>query len=349
MTTGNELVRTSPAGSGLVIDRGTVGLIVQQLSSRVELLHAVVAEVLRPNQDYGKIPGTDKPTLYKSGAERLLPAFAYAAIDPVIEDLSTGDTIRQRVKVPIENAEGRIVAVGVGSASTDEEKYRWRESICDAEYDETPEHLRRRKWKRGRDGAYQVSQIRTSPADFENTVLKMAHKRALIAATLLATGASSMFNQDVEDFERELAEHSVDAESTAPAKPPVRRLSETRKSASRSAPTGAGALVSTGFRKVKTVRVFGANRDNHAIILDGDPIEYTTKDAAIAQELEGIRGTDHGVQVRYDTRDWNGKTYHNLVSFVVDTGAQAPAAAPQPAATTPPPAAGDIPFGGGPR
>ena len=36
-------------------------------------------------------------------------------------------------------------------------------------------------------------------ADSENTVLKMADKRALVAATLLATGCSDIFTQDVED------------------------------------------------------------------------------------------------------------------------------------------------------
>jgi hypothetical protein len=33
-----------------------------------------------------------------------------------------------------------------------------------------------------------------------NTILKMAQKRALIAATLIATGASDYFTQDMEDF-----------------------------------------------------------------------------------------------------------------------------------------------------
>ena len=37
-------------------------------------------------------------------------------------------------------------------------------------------------------------------ADLANTILKMADKRALIAATLIATGMSEYFTQDVEDF-----------------------------------------------------------------------------------------------------------------------------------------------------
>jgi hypothetical protein len=38
------------------------------------------------------------------------------------------------------------------------------------------------------------------PADIVNTVLKMADKRALVAATLIATGLSEYFTQDVEDY-----------------------------------------------------------------------------------------------------------------------------------------------------
>lgn len=37
-------------------------------------------------------------------------------------------------------------------------------------------------------------------ADTENTILKMADKRALVAATLIATGCSDIFTQDMEDF-----------------------------------------------------------------------------------------------------------------------------------------------------
>lgn len=38
-----------------------------------------------------------------------------------------------------------------------------------------------------------------NPADLTNTLLKMADKRALVAATLLATGCSDLFTQDIED------------------------------------------------------------------------------------------------------------------------------------------------------
>jgi len=40
----------------------------------------------------------------------------------------------------------------------------------------------------------------SDPAEQANTILKMADKRALVAATLIATGLSDYFTQDIEDF-----------------------------------------------------------------------------------------------------------------------------------------------------
>ena len=40
----------------------------------------------------------------------------------------------------------------------------------------------------------------SDPAEQVNTILKMADKRALVAATLIATGLSEYFTQDIEDY-----------------------------------------------------------------------------------------------------------------------------------------------------
>src|SRR5262245_8744055 len=226
-----------------VIDRGASS--VEQLQARSRLLLAVLANVLEDGKDYGRIPGTDKPTLYKPGAEKILLTFQLAAAQPTVEDLSTDDAIRYRINVPIETPGGVVLAVGVGEASTNEEKYRWRRPVCDEEYDETAPHLRREKWARGQGGkAYKNKQVRTSPADLANTVLKMAHKRALIHGTLLATAASSVFNQDLEDFSDELRGAVVDAEAPKP-KPGVKRASERPQQQPPPAATVAPTHVST--------------------------------------------------------------------------------------------------------
>jgi hypothetical protein len=229
--------------------------------------------------------------------------------------------------------------VGIGEASTDEEKYRWKKPVCDQEFEETPEHCRRLKWFRGgTQGAYQAKQIRTSPADLANTVLKMAHKRAFVAGTLLATGASSVFNQDLEDFTKELQENLVDDEATV--RPTVKRASE-KKAAAPSKPEGVAPVVTKPL-PVKDVRVFGKDKNNYAVQLVGDPFEYTTKDAAVALELEKFKGTDHQLVLTYEDNAWQGKVYHNLKAFRVVGLAAGP---DTPDTRDTPLTAGDIPFG----
>jgi len=233
MTTAALIPTLAPS---TVIDRGGVqALTIGAMKERVALVLELMANVLEDGKDYGRIPGTDKPTLYKPGAEKLCVAFQLAAEAPSTEDLSTDDQIRYRLAVPIVAPHGRLLAVGVGEASTAEEKYRWRKPVCDEEWDETLLHLRREKWFKGKGGsAYKGKQVRTSPADLANTALKMAHKRALIHGVLLATGASSVFNQDLEDFTQELRESVLDADdSTTPAKTPQRASATGAKPAAR--------------------------------------------------------------------------------------------------------------------
>ena len=193
----------------------------EQLVARMKLIQDVQRNVMRKDEHYGKIPGTDKPTLYKPGAEMLLVTFRLAAVEPIVEDLAVQDEVRYRVKVPIETPTGQVVAIGVGECSSNEEKYRWRKPVYRSkEWEETPEDRRREVWKGGRDSAYKLKQVRTNPADVANTILKMAHKRGLIHATLLATAASSMFTQDLEDLPEEVREGLTgDPRESAPQEP----------------------------------------------------------------------------------------------------------------------------------
>jgi hypothetical protein len=149
---------------------------------------------------YGVIPGTPKPTLYKPGAEVLCATFRIAP-EFKIEDLSTEDCFRYRVTcVGRHQSSGIVLAEGMGSASSSEEKYKWRRSLCQEEFDGTPENRRRVKYAKGSNGVYTLKQIRAEPADIDNTILKMACKRAQVAMTLNATAASDIFTQDIEDL-----------------------------------------------------------------------------------------------------------------------------------------------------
>ncbi len=204
----------------------TAVMVKAQVKAIQEVLHGVMIKDVH----YGIIPGTQKATLYKAGAEILLSTFRIA-VDPEIEDLSSADEIRYRIKLRgVANAElqlgglrGHVVGAGVGEASTMEEKYKWRACHGDGEWDDTAEDRRRVKYgsrwgqAQGEKVETRTRQVRTEPADLANTVLKMAKKRAQIDLCLTALSASDVFNQDMED----VAEHaqgavSPKAQSSAP-------------------------------------------------------------------------------------------------------------------------------------
>jgi hypothetical protein len=176
----------------------------KEVSDRVKAIHKIMKTLMRPDVHYGTIPGTQKPTLFKPGAEVLLLTFRIA-IEPEITDLSTRDEVRYRVRafgrhVPT----GALAGIGVGECSSKEEKFLWREAICREEYEGTPEDQRRikykRKWDNGRPSAIKIEQIKVQPADAANAVLKRAKKRAQVDFCLTAMAASDIFTQDVEDL-----------------------------------------------------------------------------------------------------------------------------------------------------
>lgn len=172
-----------------------------EIRANVNLIQEVMKSVMKKDVHYGVIPGTQKPTLYKAGSEKILATFRIA-VDLDVEDLSRSDCFRYRVKARGVLPSGEIVGCGIGECSTDEEKYKWRGVVCPAEWEATPEDRKRIKYVRvsnyNKEGMTQ--QIRTNPADLANTVLKMAKKRAQIDLTLTATGASDVFDQDIEDL-----------------------------------------------------------------------------------------------------------------------------------------------------
>lgn len=218
----------------------------------------LVAGLLREDQDYGKVPGTDKPTLLKPGAEKLCNVFGLRPTFETIESVSDWTGVDHNGEPFFLHhvcckllRNGEIVSSAEGLCSSWESKYRWR-WVPEAQL---PPHLAR-EGLRTRGGkvsefAFAIEKAETSgqygkPAaywqqfrdaiangtarkiqkstkkgaamdaweidglqfrvpnediyDVANTVLKMASKRAFVAATLLATHASDYFTQDVEDY-----------------------------------------------------------------------------------------------------------------------------------------------------
>lgn len=172
-----------------------------EIRQRVNLVQEVMQGIMKRETHYGTIPGTQKPTLYKPGAEVLCVTFRVAQ-EYKIEDLSIQGVARYRITcVGRHQLTGVALGEGVGECSSSEEKYKWRGVICKAELDATPENLRRKKYYKN---GNTVDQVRTEPADLANTILKMACKRAMIAMTLNVTAASDIFTQDIEDLPEEL-------------------------------------------------------------------------------------------------------------------------------------------------
>jgi hypothetical protein len=214
-----------------------------EIRANVNLVQEVMKAVMQgPSKEnpagvhYGIIPGTPKPTLYKAGAEKLTQTFRLAP-SYRIEDSSDHDTVRLRITCTLTHqTTGVVVADGIGSCSSDEEKYKWRKPVCNEEFEETPTDRRRHKWKSGQRGAYKAMQIRTEKADVENTILKMAAKRAFVAATLNATAASDIFTQDIEDLPEELRheEDEDQRQQSQPVQQPRSKSSTPSPSADRS-------------------------------------------------------------------------------------------------------------------
>ena len=173
------------------------------------------------NVDYGVIPGTDKPTLLKPGAEKLGVLFQLDIQITSEKTWGPGDHLTVVSKATAFHApSGSRLGFGEGICSTRERKYGIRQGMptcpnCGKQ------NIRRSKnptpqesfycWaKKGGCGA-NFPEGQFSEADFGeienpdlpdtwNTVVKMAEKRARVDAVLAVTGASALFTQDVEDL-----------------------------------------------------------------------------------------------------------------------------------------------------
>jgi len=182
---------------------------IEALKARIQQIQRLMNDVLKKDVDYGIIPNMPKgtkPCLLKPGSEQILAMFRLA-VEPIVEDLSTEDCFRYRITVRLTDSRTEaFLGAGVGEASTDETKYKWKRTYSQKEYEAMPPDRRRSKWITYRDDHGQPQEteqfmIRQEPADLANTVLKIAKKRAQIDATLTVTGASSMFEQDLEPDE----------------------------------------------------------------------------------------------------------------------------------------------------
>ena len=226
-------------------------LTVEQAVGRFRAVVEFVQTVMKANVDYGVIPGTTKPTLLKPGAEKLCTLFGLSAHFQITERIEdwTGDAYGGEpffyylYRCQLLRNE-LLIAEADGSCNSRETKYRYRKADRVCPYCSQPTIIKGREeygggWLcfakkggcgakfRAGDAAIEGQQVGRVPnpdiADQVNTIQKMAQKRALIAAVLIAANASEFFTQDVEDIlgvsPEPLVHAPAEAKGEAPAAP----------------------------------------------------------------------------------------------------------------------------------
>lgn len=196
-----------------------------EMRHRVRLLDQFYRDVMQPGTDYDVIPGTPKPSLFQPGAQLLDAIFGlvpkFEEIDGTIRDYDKGFFAYEIRCALVNKATGEIAAEGIGSCNSMEGRYRWRDAKRQCPECGLETIIRGKAeygggWlcfkKAGGcgakfpDGASEIERQpqgkveNDDPYTLANTMLKMAQKRAHVAATLNATGASRIFTQDVEDM-----------------------------------------------------------------------------------------------------------------------------------------------------
>ena len=162
-----------------------------------------VNDNLREGSDFGKIPGVDKPTLLKPGAEKLEKLFFLRNEKEMVEKvIDEGYAfVKYTYRTSIYNKSGQLVSTCEGTCNSHEKKYRYSTVYPDkaTEAEKQAGKLETRKSRNG--GTYQVYVIEKKDFhDIENTIMKMAQKRSFVGAILEATNSSGRFTQDVEDI-----------------------------------------------------------------------------------------------------------------------------------------------------
>lgn len=221
---------------------------IDDLKDQVQVIQQAMKSVMKNDEHFGVIPGTNKPTLLKPGAEKLSLLFRLApkyAVDRF--DMENGHREYEVRCTLVHINTGNFIGEGVGSCSTMEKKYRYRKAgrVCPECGEESIIKGKKeygggwlcfqkkggcgKKWK---DGAKEIEsqsagQVENPDiADAYNTVLKMAKKRAHVDAILTATAASDIFTQDVEDMPEFSESNKSPEKSSKPEKKPSKEASK---------------------------------------------------------------------------------------------------------------------------
>jgi hypothetical protein len=190
---------------------------------QIKQIQQIYKDIMKIGVHYGPaFPGSDKPSLLQPGAELLNLIFRIDDQPKItIKELGNGHREYTLELTAYNLVTGQRLGSGVGSCSTMESKYRYRQAQltcpqCGVEAIRKNTKSDNGRWycwaklggcgktfsanestiteqKRGRIENPDI-------ADMYNTVLKIAKKRAYIDMTKSVTAASAFFTQDAEDF-----------------------------------------------------------------------------------------------------------------------------------------------------
>lgn len=195
---------------------------------RRNVIVAFTQQLMVKDHDFGVIPGTNKPTLLKPGAEKLCTLFGLTSkmtLRQSVEDwtgkdhgdepffyyvyscaLYRGDFLVAETEASANSWEKKYRTVNAGrkcpacgSTSIMKSKEEWgggyycnaKNGGCAAKFPKGDKSI---------EGQEMGSKPNPHSADLVNTLQKMSQKRALIGTCLIAVNASEFYTQDIEDM-----------------------------------------------------------------------------------------------------------------------------------------------------
>lgn len=145
---------------------------IMQLKTQYDMFRKLQEQVLEDGVDYGyparRRDKFQKPSLYKSGAEKLTRLFNLIPKFEIIDVAKNKNYVMYEFKCSLYTQSGQLIGEGFGSCNS-EEKDGWKKN----------------------------------PLKYQNNIMKIAKKRAHVDATLTGLGASNVFTQDIEDMDEE--------------------------------------------------------------------------------------------------------------------------------------------------
>lgn len=221
----------APEPKVVALAQRRVGLtadILEQAKEDRRLVAEYVKGQMVKDVDFGTIPGTDKPTLLKPGAEKLVELYHCTPEFEIVEAIK--DFTDERFKGGFfywefrcrlfQRDAGAVIAEGYGSCNSRETRFRWRneDRRCPACHQPT---IRRSRAEYG-GGFYCAAKHGGCGSKFDadapailqqhvgrveaedaathaNNIEKIAKKRSLVDAAIAVARCSDLFTQDMED------------------------------------------------------------------------------------------------------------------------------------------------------